>query len=147
VLALSGDRARTRPFGLFGGKPGATARCFIRRSDGDEVQIAPTTMKAENVPVREGDVLVIEATSGAGFGNPLERDAALVLKDVVDGLLSVERARSEYGVIIDGVTRTVDRESTLALRGELQVTFDAIIGERSVVDRVGYDLLDARLDG
>ena len=147
VLALSGDRARTRPFGLFGGKPGATARCFIRRSEGDEVQIAPTTMKAENVPVREGDVLVIEATSGAGFGNPLERDAALVLMDVVDGLLSVERARSEYGVVIDSVTRSVDEESTLALRGELQVVFDAIVGERSVVDRVGYDLMDARVDG
>ena len=74
VLSLNGDRARTRPYGLFGGKPGATARCFIRRRDGTEVSIAPETMKAERVPIRDGDVLVIEATSGAGYGNPLERD-------------------------------------------------------------------------
>ena len=146
VLALSGDRARTRPFGLFGGQPGATARCFIRGSDGSEVKVAPTTMKAENVIVGADDVLVIEATSGAGYGNPLERDAARVLEDVVDGLLSIERARREYGVVIEPATRTVDHGSTLTLRGELQVAFEAMSPERPAVDRVGYDLLGKEAD-
>jgi N-methylhydantoinase B len=139
VLSLNGDRARTRPFGLFGGKPGATARCVIRRSDGSEERIAPATMKAERVAVREGDVLVIEATSGAGYGNPLERPPELVLRDVVDGLLSAERARTEYGVVVELPTRSVDHEATEALREDLARAFAAL--ELPPVDREGYDLL------
>jgi N-methylhydantoinase B/oxoprolinase/acetone carboxylase alpha subunit len=69
VFSLNGDRASTPPFGLLGGKPGATASCYIRRSDGTQERIAPRTMKAERVTVSEGDVLVIDATSGAGYGN------------------------------------------------------------------------------
>ena len=50
IFSLNGDRAVTRPYGLFGGKPGATARCTIRRPDGSDEPIAPETMKAERVP-------------------------------------------------------------------------------------------------
>ena len=38
VLALNGDRASTKPSGLFGGKPGATASCTIHRSGGEVEQ-------------------------------------------------------------------------------------------------------------
>ena len=71
--------ARHAAFGLFGGKPGATAHCQIRHRDGTEEEVAPRTMKAERLAVREGDMLVMEATSGAGYGNPLDR-AELVVR-------------------------------------------------------------------
>lgn len=141
LLSLNGDRASTPPFGLFGGKPGATARCHIRRSDGTEEQVARRTMKAERVAVREGDVLVIDATSGAGYGNPLERDAQGVLDDVLDGILSFERARTQYGVVIDPGTDALDEEATHELRAELSRAFDAMAPGRSPVDRRGYDLV------
>ena len=38
--------------------------------------------------MRAGDVLVIEGTSGGGYGNPLDRDPELVLRDVLDGIVS-----------------------------------------------------------
>ena len=141
IFSLNGDRASTPPFGLFGGKPGATARCHIRRSDGTEEQVARWTMKAERVAVREGDVLVIDATSGAGYGNPLERDARGVLDDVLDGILSCERARTQYGVVIDPGTGALDEEATHELRAELSRAFDAIAPGRSPVDRRGYELV------
>lgn len=141
VFSLNGDRASTPPFGLFGGKPGATARCHIRRSDGTEEQIAPRTMKAERVAVREGDVLVIDATSGAGYGNPLERDAAGVLVDVLDGILSHERARAEYGVVIDPGSGVVEDEATRELRADLGQVFDATAPARRPVDHGGYELV------
>lgn len=98
-------------------------------------------MKAERVAVREGDVLVIDATSGAGYGNPLERDARGVLDDVLDGILSCERARTQYGVVIDPGTGALDEEATHELRAELSRAFDAIAPGRSPVDRRGYELV------
>ena len=141
VFSLNGDRAITAPFGLFGGKPGATARCHIRRRDGGEEPVAPRTMKAERLAVRDGDVLVIEATSGAGYGNPLERDPRGVLDDVVDGILSYERARTQYGIVIDPGTGVLDEEATQQLRVELGRVFDAMAPGLSPVDRRGYELV------
>jgi N-methylhydantoinase B len=141
VFSLNGDRARTPPFGLFGGKPGATARCHIRRRDGTEEEVAPRTMKAERLAVREGDVLVVDATSGAGYGNPLERDAQAVLDDVLDGILSRERARTQYGVVVDPDTGQLDEEKTDELRGELGRAYDEIAPGLDPVDRGGYELV------
>ena len=35
-----------------------------------------------------------------GYGDPLERDPARVLDDVLDGLISAETAERDYGVVI-----------------------------------------------
>jgi N-methylhydantoinase B len=140
IFSLNGDRASTPPFGLFGGKPGATARCQIRRRDGTVEQIAPRTMKAERLAVREGDVLVIDATSGAGFGNPLERDPHEVLEDVLDGILSRERARTQYGVVVDAVTGALDEGATNGLRVELGRAYAETAPSLPPVDRRGYEL-------
>ena len=98
-------------------------------------------MKAERIAVREGDVLVIDATSGAGYGNPLERDTQGVLDDVLDGILSSERARTQYGVVIDPSTGALDEKATHELRAELSRAFDASAPGRSAVDRRGYELV------
>ena len=42
-----------------------------------------------------------------GYGDPTERDPALVLRDVRDGKVSLEAARRDYGVVIDPETWTV----------------------------------------
>jgi N-methylhydantoinase B len=119
VFSLNGDRAATPPYGLFGGRPGAGARCTITRRDGEVERIAPDTMKAQRISVRPGDVVVIEGTSGGGYGDPLERPVELVARDVLDGLVSVARARSEYGVVVDEAG-AVDLAATAALRSEVR---------------------------
>ena len=60
-------------------------------------------------------LLVIGLPGGGGLGDPRERDTDLVLQDVLDGLVSVERARDAYGVAItaDGV---LDIAETARLR-------------------------------
>jgi len=55
-----------------------------------------------NFEVTENDVLYTRQSSGGGYGDPLERDAEMVLKDIVLGLVSTEAAREIYGVIIYG---------------------------------------------
>jgi N-methylhydantoinase B len=56
---------------------------------------------------------------GAGVGNPLERDIEAVREDVRDGLVSVESARDDYGVVIDPQTLEVDESETNKLRDKL----------------------------
>ena len=42
----------------------------------------------------------LDPPGGAGYGDPRERDPELVLRDVVDGYVSLEAAEREYGVRI-----------------------------------------------
>ncbi|MBS1880458.1 MAG: hydantoinase B/oxoprolinase family protein, partial [Actinobacteria bacterium] len=140
VCSVNGDRAVTPPFGLFGGKPGATARCTIERADGTVERLAPTTMKFARVLLHAGEVIRIEATSGGGYGNPLRRDPAAVVRDIRDGLVSPESARRDYGVVVDPASGELDPEATAALRKALWPAFEAIAPGLAPIDRTGYDL-------
>jgi N-methylhydantoinase B len=116
VMAVTiGQGAETgeEPQGLFGGKPGTLNRIAYRLSDG-----------TEKIPLvhdihfgLEGCTVEQIAGGGGGFGDPHKRDPHVVLTEVRDELLSLEKARDEYGVIIDTRTWTVDDRAT-ALRRE-----------------------------
>ena len=47
-------------------------------------------------------------SGGGGWGNPAERDPLQILQDVKDGLVSVHRAREDYGVVIEPETWKID---------------------------------------
>jgi N-methylhydantoinase B len=64
--------------------------------------------------VSSGDCLVTYGPSGGGYGDPLRRDPAAVLDNVLDGLFSAQAAREQYGVVI--VDGAVDGPATEALR-------------------------------
>ena len=49
------------------------------------------------------------SAGGGGFGDPLERDPDAVLEDVADGYVTVERARTDYGVVVDEVDAELGR--------------------------------------
>ncbi len=53
--------------------------------------------------------------AGGGYGNPLERDPAKVADDVLDGVISVETALRDYGVVISA-KGVVDSEATRRAR-------------------------------
>lgn len=122
VFSMNGDRAVTPPYGIFGGHPGATGRCTIYRKDGTANRIAPTMMKADRILLQAGEIIVIEAPSGGGYGNPLERESALVEQDVMDRIVTPESARSDYGVVLDPRTSAVNDIETKLLRERLSKT-------------------------
>ena len=64
------------------------------------------------------EVLVNNSGGGGGWGNPFERDEEAVLADVVNGYVSLDAARDDYGVVIDAATMTIDDAATAALRRE-----------------------------
>ena len=62
-----------------------------------------------NVPVRQGDSFTRPSAGGGGFGDPLERDPARCCEDVADGYVSIERARKDYGVVVERGRRRARR--------------------------------------
>ena len=66
--------------------------------------------------MRRGDLFRHEVAGGGGWGDPLERDPALVLRDVLNEFVSPDAARDEYGVVLTGDPHQVDEAATTALR-------------------------------
>jgi N-methylhydantoinase B len=97
------ERQRFAPYGLFGGKPGRLARTVINPGPNEGL-----VHGKESTDFQYGDVISFQQSGAGGYGDPLERDAARVLEDVLDGYISLAAAREQYGVIIDPATMTVD---------------------------------------
>ena len=73
-----------------------------------------------NDPIYPGEICYTSAPGGGGWGNPLNRKVKKVQDDVIDGFVSVERARDVYGVVINPRTLEVQDEATETLRKEMK---------------------------
>ncbi|MFC1892443.1 hydantoinase B/oxoprolinase family protein [Chloroflexota bacterium] len=109
------ERHTTQPWGLYGGGPAKSWYSEIVRKSGEK-EIIPAKLI---FPMNEGDQLHLYSGGGGGYGDPLQRDEEAVLEDVLDGKVSVESARADYGVVIDSGPTTVNHETTRKLREEL----------------------------
>ena len=69
--------------------------------------------------VNSDDILVYCCSGGGGYGDPLERDPELVLRDVREGEVTIEYAKEVYGVVIDPKTLTINSAETEKLRKEI----------------------------
>ncbi|MBI4518860.1 MAG: hydantoinase B/oxoprolinase family protein [Deltaproteobacteria bacterium] len=65
---------------------------------------------------REGEIYMTCQGAGAGYGDVLEREPALVMKDLSEELISHESARAIYCVVYDQETLVVDEDATCAAR-------------------------------
>ena len=84
--------------------------------------------------VRRGQVFRHEFAVGGGWGDQLEREPALVLKDARNEKISLRSALEDYGVIIDERSWKVDQAATEIGRrkmraarppgGDLKVTWE-----------------------
>jgi N-methylhydantoinase B len=107
------ERQRFAPYGVFGGRSGALARTVI--DPGPDEEIVHGKQSRE---FAYGAVISFQQSGAGGYGDPLERDPARVLEDVMDDYVSVAAARAHYGVVItgDGFDLRVDEAATIALR-------------------------------
>ena len=115
ILSNLSERQRFPGYGLFGGSPG-TAGSTILNPGPDQVVLASKEIRK----IRQGDLISYRLNGAGGYGNPLERDPAAVLRDVIGGYVTIEGARRDYGVIIDPAGPTVDRAATEAERAARQ---------------------------
>jgi N-methylhydantoinase B len=115
VLQVRADRERFRPYGLYGGRPGKPSSNVLN----PETEPRALTAKVTTTLKRD-DVFRHDQPGPGGWGDPLERDPARVLRDVRNELVSLRSAREDYGVVIDAATWTVDEAETLRLREQLR---------------------------
>jgi N-methylhydantoinase B len=115
VLQIRSDRHTNRPYGLWGGYPGAPSRNVLD-PDG-----AATPLPSKlTMTIRRGDSFRHELPGSGGWGDPLERDPDAVLRDVRNEFVSVPAARAMYGVALAGEPLRVDAARTDALREQLR---------------------------
>jgi len=81
--------------------------------------------KIAAVPLADGDLIRLKTGGGGGYGDPLKRDVARVLSDVMNGYITVEQAKQDYGVVIDRGME-VDYNATKYLRERLEAQRSAV---------------------
>lgn len=91
-ISVGADRTQFPAEGVAGGCPGAPA--YNTLDTGEVVNLKSTRYMAPDTQV------ILNLPGGGGFGHPFERAPESVLRDVVNGYVSVEAARTDYGVII-----------------------------------------------
>ena len=106
-IALQAGRFKYAPQGLFGAGPGIMAKFRVNEKNGD-----PSGLTL----CQKGDVIEFLSAGGGGYGDAFERNPEAVEQDVVNGYVSIEKARDEYGVVIDPESLKVDLVATENLR-------------------------------
>ncbi|HME19779.1 MAG TPA: hydantoinase B/oxoprolinase family protein [Acetobacteraceae bacterium] len=118
ILQVRADRQTHRPYGLQGGGPGAAGRNMLDPG-------LPTEQKLHaklTMTLRKGQLFRHDLPGAGGWGEALERDLAPVAKDLRDGLVTIEGAARDYGVVARGDPPEIDGAATEALRATLRTT-------------------------
>lgn len=110
-FSMEGEGHRYGAPGIFGGAEGAPGGVVMNPGSPDERELPS---KIPDYRTRTGDTLRLLGPCGGGYGDPRDRAPELVLRDVLDGIVSEPAARESYGVaIVDGA---VDEAETRRLR-------------------------------
>jgi N-methylhydantoinase B len=101
---------------------GVPIRLSVNNGAGDE----PLPIYVAGVQIKFGGVFRHISSGGGGYGDPLEREPQSVLEDVLDGFVSMDGARDEYGVVIHAnapelLDHKIDYAATKALREQMRL--------------------------
>ena len=113
--------------GISGGYPGGLRKFTLVKGSnlpelikGNEIPCSVDEIEGDKLPVyspqgryvfNEGDVAHFVNAGGGGYGDPLDRDPLLVLRDVKNGATALTVAESVYGVIFNS-NRQIDYAET-----------------------------------
>lgn len=120
--------------GVGGGFPGGGANIIlIRECDAlDMIRKGQTPSNLEDFPgevshlpgkshfeLHPSDAVIAVTHGGGGFGDPVKREPARVLVDVVNGFVSADKAKQIYGVVLDSTQQEIDFAATATERGRI----------------------------
>ena len=86
------DRVKYPPWGVHGGKEGASGRITVLKKSGEK----ETLYKSKAYPLEPGDSIIVETGGGGGYGPPSQRPRDLVERDLRRGYISEEAAARDY---------------------------------------------------
>jgi N-methylhydantoinase B len=113
-----GDRHRFKPWGINGGKEGSSGKFIYYKLGKEKIQLSS---KISELQLNKDDLITVYTPGSGGYGIPFERSPELVLYDVIDQKVSIERALVDYGVKIvykNGIY-SIDKEETERYRFNL----------------------------
>jgi N-methylhydantoinase B len=113
VIGVRMDNVKYPAWGVNGGFGGRSGRIVVNPGTPGEYELNPLS---DNNRLRRGDLVRILTAGGGGWGSPLDRPAEQVRDDVLDGFISPESARKDYGVVLSEDLLRVDEAATRALR-------------------------------
>ena len=93
IFSGQGERFVNRPWGVFGGGPGATGRFLLRDGKGGAKEL-PT--KPSAVALAPDQAIVIETPGAGGYGKPAERAPGDLAEDYKSGKFSADYLRQNY---------------------------------------------------
>jgi N-methylhydantoinase B len=93
-LTVAYTRSKFGPWPLEGGQPGSPNYILIRRTNGQQERHAVVS----GLTLHKGDVIQVMTGAGAGWGDPRQRDPALVQEDLKNGYITLEQAERDYGL-------------------------------------------------
>jgi len=99
LLTVAWGRHRFPPWGVAGGRDGSPNYVEVLRAGGSRAQ---PFGKISRLPLRRGDLVRLVTGSGGGYGDPREREAALVLADLRDEIITEREAVEVYGAADTG---------------------------------------------
>ncbi|HYY36704.1 MAG TPA: hydantoinase B/oxoprolinase family protein [Xanthobacteraceae bacterium] len=108
-------RSKCPPWGIAGGMPGSPGGNLLKRAGEKKFE----WITGANIPVPMNSEGIVRTGGGGGWGDPLERPAALVAEDAAEGLISCKAARDLYGVVLRG-NMSLDQTATRRLRDRLR---------------------------
>jgi len=108
-------RSKCPPWGIAGGTAGEPGGNLLKLPG----EKAFKWITGANIPVPLNSQAIVRTGGGGGWGDPLERDAALVAGDAAEGLISRRAARELYGVVLQG-SMSLDEGATQRLRDQLR---------------------------
>jgi N-methylhydantoinase B/oxoprolinase/acetone carboxylase alpha subunit len=106
VMSYCCDRARSITWGIVGGLPSVPHGVWLNKGTENERFLGS---RFSGVAIGSGDSFTRPSAGGGGMGDPLTRDPAAVVEDVIDGYVSIERAAKDYGVVVAEIDAELDR--------------------------------------
>jgi N-methylhydantoinase B len=111
VTARNRDRSVFAAWGLLGGGPGRVSRFARNPGTPDCVELGSTDV----VLCEPGDIILIQGPGAGGYGDPTKRTIEAVTDDVRRGFISLDAARTDYGVVLNDKLE-LDAPATARLR-------------------------------
>ena len=108
-------RSKCPPWGIAGGTAGEPGGNLLKLPG----EKAFKWITGANIPVPLNSLAIVRTGGGGGWGDPLERDAALVAADAAEGLISRRAAQELYGVVLRS-SMSLDESATRRLRDRLR---------------------------
>jgi N-methylhydantoinase B len=135
-VIVTADRVRLGCYGVNGGKAGKPFAVTV------DLEGSPRDLGGlvDGEPVVAGQLVRVVTTGGGGWGDPFEREVEWVRQDVIDGKVSREAARQDYGVVFANVASDGQDRVDLAATDRLRAAPRESRAPRDLIDRgSGYE--------